>query len=385
MMWGIRMRPVIGAVALAFAMLPGHSNAAAAALDCPLRDRPFSVESPLLDLWLSPAATHVLESLAPAAFVEASDMLRNRDVPAFAAIITPRMVAKKKLSAEQLGRLDQSLRALPVTRADKVARCARYDDTPLVARPDPGRPAILVFQKIVGFRDGPSVDAAEQALRAMAARRGWSIVVTDRGGAMTAATLSRFDAVVWNNVSGDVLTTRQRAAFRSYIERGGGFVGIHGSGGDLAYFWDWYADELIGTRFRGHPTQPSFQTARIDVANPGNPITQGLGSGWTMNDEWYSFVSNPRKTKATILLTLDERTYSPTGGGEDISMGDHPIAWSRCVRNGRAFYSAMGHRPETYADPSHMRLLEQGILWSIGRSGHGCHAGQKVASFHDNR
>jgi type 1 glutamine amidotransferase len=369
---------MIGAVALALAALPGSANAAASILDCPLRDQPFSVDAPLLDLWLSPAATQILGDQAPAVFVEASNMLRNRDVPAFAAIITARMVASKKLSAEQVGRLDRSLRALPVTPSDRRARCARYDETPLNTRPVPGRPAILVFQKIVGFRDGPSVDAAEQALRAMAKRRGWSIVVTDRGGAMTMATLSRFDAVIWNNVSGDVLTMRQRAAFQTYIENGGGFVGIHGSGGDLAYFWDWYADELIGTRFRGHPTQPSFQTARIDVADPKNPIMHGLGSGWTMNDEWYSFVTNPRTTKSTILLTLDERTYSPRGGGEDISMGDHPIAWTRCVRNGRAFYSAMGHRPETYADPSHIRLLEQGILWSIGRSGHGCRAGQGI-------
>ncbi|QQV78747.1 ThuA domain-containing protein [Sphingomonas aliaeris] len=376
---------MIAGIALAFAMILGSSNAAASAPDCPLRDQPFSVDSPLLDLWLSPAATQILDDQAPAVFVGASDMLRNRDVPAFAAIITARMVARKKLSAEQVDRLDRSLRALPVTPSDRRARCARYDETPLNTRPVRGRPAVLVFQKIVGFRDGPSVDAAEQALRAMAKRRGWSIVVTDRGGAMTAATLSRFDTVIWNNVSGDVLTIRQRAAFRTYIENGGGFVGIHGAGGDLAYFWDWYADELIGTRFRGHPTQPSFQTARIDVADPDAAITQGLGSGWTMNDEWYSFVTNPRETKSTILLTLDEQTYSPKGGGEDISMGDHPIAWTRCVRDGRAFFSAMGHRPETYADPSHNRLLEQGILWSIGRSGRGCRAGQAIDMFRDHR
>lgn len=379
MMLGTGFRLRLAGLALALTILLTGTAAVAATVDCPLRDRPFSADSPLLDLLLSPAATRILNSEAPALLAGSPDMLRKVEIPAFGAIITPRMIARKKLSVVQIAALDRSLRALPVTTADRIARCARYDETPLATHPMPGRPAILLFQKIVGFRDGPSVDAAEQALRAMAARRGWSLVVTDRGGAMTAKTLARFDAVIWNNVSGDVLTLRQRAAFRSYIETGGGFVGIHGSGGDLAYFWDWYADELIGTRFRGHPTQPSFQTARIDVAMPADAITRGLGSGWTMNDEWYSFVSNPRDTGSKVLLTLDEKTYSPKGGGEDIAMGDHPIAWSRCVGDGRSFYSAMGHLPETYADPRHVRLLEQAIAWAAGRGETRCRAGLAVA------
>ena len=44
--------------------------------------------------------------------------------------------------------------------------------------------------------------------------------------------LGKFKVVVWNNVSGDVLTEDQRAAFVSYLENGGGWVGIHASGGD---------------------------------------------------------------------------------------------------------------------------------------------------------
>jgi uncharacterized protein len=47
-----------------------------------------------------------------------------------------------------------------------------------------------------------------------------------------AADLKRFDAVVWNNVSGDVLTIPQRSDFKAYIENGGGFAGFHGSAGD---------------------------------------------------------------------------------------------------------------------------------------------------------
>ena len=118
---------------------------------------------------------------------------------------------------------------------------------------------------MTGFRDGPSVEAANAALRAMAQRNGWALVVTDKGGAITPSILRKFDAVIWNNVSGDVLTVTQRRAFEDYIAKGGGYVGIHGSGGDPVYYWDWYADTLIGARFAGHPMDPQFQDARVLV------------------------------------------------------------------------------------------------------------------------
>ncbi|TPG52261.1 ThuA domain-containing protein [Sphingomonas glacialis] len=361
--------------AIAAALLFHTTAASAATTDCPLRDAPFSVDSPLLDVLLSPAAHAIVDRETPTLINPLPLHLQKLDAAAFAAILTLRIVAKSK--ALDLTKLDAALRAEPVTPADRHARCARYDDDPLTTLPRAGKPALLIFQKITGFRDGPSVDAGERALRAIAARKGWTVVVTDRGGAMTAATLNQFDAVVWNNVSGDVLTLRQRAAFRQYIEQGGGFIGIHGAGGDLAYFWDWYTDTLLGARFKGHPTNPSFRDARVQV-DRADGITRGLPPSWSMNDEWYSFFASPRATDATVLLTLDETSYAPVGGGASIAMGDHPIAWKRCLGEGRVFYSAIGHRPETYADPNNQRFLEQSIAWAAKRGTTQCRNGREV-------
>ena len=46
---------------------------------------------------------------------------------------------------------------------------------------------------------------------------------------------------------------------------------------------------------------------------------------------------------------------------------DHPIAWTRCVGKGRSFYSAIGHRPETYTEPHNAALLESAITWAADR------------------
>jgi len=334
-------------------------------IDCPLRDQPYSVDSPLIDILLSPAAKAAASQVQPSLGRLPASYFSTTP-PTFAAIMTIReLAAYAHVKEEQLDAINQALQAVPVTEADRTARCARYDvDAVRVSMPS-GRPRLLLFQKITGFREGPSVDAAEHLIRELAQRNGWALIVTDKGGAIRRAVLKQFDVVIWNNVSGDVLTLSERSALRQYVEQGGGFVAFHGSGGDPVYYWDWYVDTLIGARFEGHPMKPQFQEARIDVADPSSPLVRDLAPGWTMTDEWYSFKTNPRARGAHVLATLDESSYSPIGlAGEDLHMGDHPIAWTQCVGAGRSFYSAIGHRPETYSDPHYSALLQQAILWA---------------------
>jgi hypothetical protein len=42
------------------------------------------------------------------------------------------------------------------------------------------------------------------------------------------------------------------------------------------------------------------------------------------------------------------------------------------------FYSAVGHRPESYSEPHHVRLLEQAITWAAGAGTTRCRDGQVV-------
>lgn len=88
-----------------------------------------------------------------------------------------------------------------------------------------------------------------------------------------------------------------------------------------------------------------------------------------MNDEWYSFKNNPRAAGARVILTLDEASYKANGPmGQDLRMGaDHPLAWTNCIGKGRMFYSAIGHRTESYQQPQHLALLESAIDWAADR------------------
>lgn len=375
-------RRVIGSVTLTCLIVTSTLARGQAVIDCPLRDAPHSIDSPLIDVLLDQKARATVDRISPALLQALPPALLSIASPGFSAIVTLRTLATLKgTSPEALQTLNSALSQVPLTAEDRQARCARYDvDRPELEVPE-AKPRLLLFEKMTGFRDAPSVEAARTALLDVARRNGWAIVATDRGGAIAPDLLKQFDAVIWNNVSGDVLTLTQRNAFRAYIESGGGFVGLHGSAGDPVSFWDWYVDVLVGARFAGHPMSPQFQDARLVLESAVNGVGLGLPEAWTMNDEWYSFRSNPRATGATVILRLDESTYSPVGmAGKDIRMGDdHPVAWTRCVKDGRSFYSAIGHRPEVYSEPNHVQLLEQAIRWAAGMGLTRCSDGKAIA------
>lgn len=340
--------------------------AAAPVTDCPNRDTPFSASAPLIDVLTSDRARAVLNQIMPNEMAKVPPFFFGTQVPTFSAILSLNEAGSfLGSSPDKIAAADAALRALPVTDADRTARCARFDnDVPTFARMK-SKVKVLVFEKINGFKDTPSVDAAHAALQAMAARKRWALQFTDKGGAFNPQTLKQFDVVLWNNNSGDVLTLAQRAAFQSWLKAGGAFVGIHGAAGDPVYFWDWYPDKLIGARFAGHPRDPQFQEARVAVI-ADHPLAKGLPAQWRMTEEWYSFKSNPRLAGAKPVLLLDESTYRPNDPkAPGLVMGDdHPLAWTNCMGKGRVFYSAIGHRPENYTEPNHVRLLENAIGWA---------------------
>jgi type 1 glutamine amidotransferase len=379
-------RTIVSAALLFATLALGTTAHAANVADCPLAKQAYSIDSPLIDVLINPDTKAAIARVNPDLLAKMPPMFLKGTTPSFAAIISLRTLqAYASMPAGLLEQLDRALAAVPVTAEASVARCARYDRQPPELPRSLKHPALLIFDKINGFRDDPSVNAATAALKSMAERRGWTLVFSDNGAVFNARDLKRFDAVVWNNISGDVLTMPQRAAMKRYIESGGGFAAFHGSGGDPDYYWDWYADTLIGARFKGHPNWPQFQSAKVLVEDTANSIVAGLGTGWEMTEEWYSFKSSPRLKGAHVLVTLDEKSYQPVGRMRpdmpeaDMRMGDHPLAWTQCIVNGRSFYSAIGHRPESYTEAHSLQLLEQGIAWAAGLGATRCRAGREIA------
>jgi len=234
--------------------------------------------------------------------------------------------------------------------------------------PDFERPAMLVLSKANGYIHVDAIPAGQAMLKHIATERGWDIFLTDNAASHNPRDLAKFSVVVWNNVSGDVLTPEQRAAMKDWIEGGGGWVGIHASGGDFRYAWDWYVNTLIGAQFVGHTMDPQFQDADVLAVAPDSAVTAHLPTRWTVpNEEWYAFDSNVRNKGYEILLTLDEDSYITRGKtrlGQDSMPDEHPITWRHQLRQGRVFYSAIGHQGATYDIPEFHALIANAIAWA---------------------
>jgi uncharacterized protein len=234
-------------------------------------------------------------------------------------------------------------------------------------------PAILVLHKTNGFIHKEGIPAAGRMLDELARAKGWHLYQTDSAATHNADDLARFDVVIWNNTSGDILTPDQRAAFRDWLEGGGAWLGLHAAGGDVRYAWDWYRDSLLGAQFIGHTMSPQFQDADVLIAGP-SPLTAHLPSPWRVaQEEWYAFDRNPRDSGAQVLLALDESSYHPENARfspfPDTNMpGEHPIAWTRPIGTGTMIYSAIGHQAATYRLPAYREFIAAALEQLTGRS-----------------
>lgn len=270
---------------------------------------------------------------------------------------------------------------LAVTNWDGIRRVMMggvkvYETTPPVLPEQIKRPAVLVFSKTNGFRHEEAIPAANALFAQVAKDKDWGYFQTENGATFSPAILSRFDVVVFNNVSGDVFNSEQRAAFKAFLENGGGYVGIHAAGDNSHAAWDWYMKDIIGANFTAHTMFPQFPKATVRVEDAAHPATRGLPSSWQQTEEWYSFDKSPRTTGAHVLINVDEKSYNPKGiFGKDLRMGDHPMVWSRCVGKGRVLYSAFGHTAEAYSQPENRSLLVNGLEWAARQTGDECGGG----------
>ncbi|MFG1679328.1 ThuA domain-containing protein [Nonomuraea sp. NPDC049269] len=218
---------------------------------------------------------------------------------------------------------------------------------------------VLVFSKTAGFRHD-SIPNGIQAIRDLGAAGDFAVDATEDSNAFSTANLAQYKAVVFLSTTGDVLNDNQQAAFQTYVDGGGGYLGVH-SAADTEYNWAYYG-QLIGAWFNNHP---AIQQATVRTEDRAHAATAHLGATWSRTDEWYNYRTNPRPN-VRVLQSLDEGSYS--GGG----MGDHPITWCHPQSSGRAFYTGLGHTKESYADPNFRTLLLGGIRYAAKATNADC-------------
>ena len=213
--------------------------------------------------------------------------------------------------------------------------------------------AVLVFSKTAGYRHA-SIKEGKIALLKLGLENNFTVDTTEDSTKFTSAILKKYDAVIFLNTTGNVLSDDQQKSFEEFIKSGKGFLGIH-SATDTEYDWAWFG-KLVGAYFLNHPRP---QLAKLIITDKKNIATMHLPDVWERTDEWYNFKNiNPG---INVLMTIDETSYQ--GGKNGAS---HPMAWYHEFDGGKSFYTELGHTPESYSDPLFLQHLLGGIKYVTG-------------------
>jgi type 1 glutamine amidotransferase len=231
-------------------------------------------------------------------------------------------------------------------------------------------PRVLVYTVSAGYEhdvarrpeDG-RLSIVEQALVQVAARtREIDAVVTRDADWFAPERLAQVDVVFFFTTGDLPLDEAQRKALLAFVQDGGGFAGAH-CAADTFYGFPAYA-EMLGGTFDGHPWN---EEVGVRVEDPMHPATRHLGASFAIADEIYQFRAPYDRERLHVLLSLDPRSVDLEHPEVRRSDGDFALAWCRSFGKGRVFYTALGHRPEVWADRRFQDHLVGGLVWAAGR------------------
>lgn len=167
--------------------------------------------------------------------------------------------------------------------------------------------------------------------------------------------------VVLDYLSDSRLTDAQRDGLLSFVERGGGYVGVHAAA-DLTSIAPDDPDEvhdeldeplpelreLIGGHFITHPEQTRFDVRIVDSYHP---ITATLDDYAVWDEPYVVSVDDDVR----VLARMDHPEYPDT-----------PVAWVKEYGEGRVFYATSGHGEPALTNEGVRELLREGTRWAAG-------------------
>jgi type 1 glutamine amidotransferase len=251
------------------------------------------------------------------------------------------------------------------------------------ALPDsaPVKPAkarkVLVFTLATGFVHG-SIPVGAKAFEMMGQKTGaFETVISSDPAMFEADKLNGFDAVVMLSTTGEAFglkrgefaklapekqahMERLRKNLLEYVASGKGLMGVHAAA-DFSYDWPEYG-KLLGGYFHSHP----WGKITVKIDDPTSPINACFqGKEYPIEDEIYVFREEPySRDRLHVLLSVDlAKSGIKSGPRKD---DDYAVSWIHNVGRGRVFYCSLGHRDETYWNPTILRHYLAGLQFALG-------------------
>ena len=220
----------------------------------------------------------------------------------------------------------------------------------------PAAPAFRVIAFFTAKQDQAHISFVQEAVRwfpEAAARNDFAFDTTSDWRNLNATYLAKYQVVVFLDTRPE--DPAQRAAFQSYMEHGGAWMGFHFSAFALTPStypanWDWYHNTFLGSgSYVSNTWRPTSAVLRVEDAR--HPVTSHLPATFTSApNEWYRWEKDLRQNPdIDILLAIDSTSF-PLGTGpkpnEIWHSGYYPVVWTN--RRYRMLYLNVGHNDIDY-------------------------------------
>ncbi|HEY8833163.1 MAG TPA: ThuA domain-containing protein [Gemmatimonadaceae bacterium] len=217
-------------------------------------------------------------------------------------------------------------------------------------------PRFRVIAFFTGKQDQAHISFLHEAERwfpATAAKYSFSFDTTSNWQNLNPVFLSRYQVVVFLDTRPE--DPAQRAAFQTYMEHGGAWMGFHFAGfaltpSDYPANWDWYQNTFLGSgSYVSNTWRPVSAILRVEDRN--HPATRHLPATFKSSpSEWYRWEKDLRQNPdIDILLSIDSSSF-PLGTGPKLHeiwhSGYYPVVWTN--KNYRMIYLNMGHNDIDY-------------------------------------
>ncbi|WP_020605045.1 ThuA domain-containing protein [Spirosoma spitsbergense] len=225
-------------------------------------------------------------------------------------------------------------------------------------------PAFRVIAFYTAKNDPAHISFVQEANRwfpKMAATHQFTYDSTNNWANLNAKFLANYDVVIFLDTRPE--DADQRAAFRQYMEKGGGWMGFHFSAFALTpstypQNWDWYYNEFLGAgSYKSNTWRPTPAVLRVEDRK--HPATKRLPKTFTSApNEWYQWTNDLRTNpNIDILVTIDSTSF-PLGTGpkphEIWHSGYYPVVWTN--RKYNMIYLNMGHNDIDYEGKTNQQL-----------------------------
>jgi type 1 glutamine amidotransferase len=201
------------------------------------------------------------------------------------------------------------------------------------------------------------------ALAELAACAGLAFDHVEDVRALEPARLARCRVLALFTIGETPWSAAQRQQILSHVRAGEMHVLAIHSATDSCHGWPEFG-RLVGARFDGHPWT---QQLVIEVVDREHPATRHLPDPWLLDDEIYLF--RELRPDAHVLLRLRADDLDMERPGARVPEAGFPLAWAFSEGAGRAFYTSLGHFPESFEDVRYLGHLYGGLRWLLEGSG----------------